>query len=60
MIQETFSNLRNDTPQETYSFTHEEILEMKQFIEENGYGNTKSDDGLTRFYNQFLAPNKVQ
>ena len=60
VIQETFANLRNDTPQETYSFTHEEILEMKQFIEENGYGNTKSDDALTRFYHQFLAPNKVQ
>ena len=60
VIQETFANLRNDTPQETYYFTHEQILEMKQFIEENGYGNTKSDDGLIRFYNQFLAPNKVQ
>ena len=34
--------------------------EMKQFIDDNGFGNTKSDDALTRFYNQFMAPNKVE
>ena len=57
-IQEAFSNLNNDTPEESYYFTHETVLEMKQFIEENGFGNLQSADALTRFYNEFMAPNK--
>lgn len=49
-LQEAFSNLNKNTPQERYVFTHETILEMKQFIEENGFANTKSEDALARFY----------
>ncbi len=57
VLQQAFDNLKNDTPEETYYFTHEEILEMKQFIDENGFGNTQSEDALNRFYDQFMAPN---
>ncbi len=57
-LQETFSNLNNNTPQERYGFTHETILEMKQFIEENGFANTKSEDALARFYYRFMKPNE--
>ena len=54
VLQGIFSNLRNDTPQRTYSFTHEDILEMKQFVEEYGAENSRSEDALRIFYNQFM------
>lgn len=57
-LQEAFSNLNKNTPQERYVFTHETILEMKQFIEENGFANTKSEDALARFYYRFMEPNE--
>ena len=57
-LQEAFSNLNNNTPEERYVFTHETILEMKQFIEENGFANTKSEDALARFYYRFMEPNE--
>lgn len=60
VLEEAFANLRNDTPEETYYFTHETVLEMKAFINENGFGDTESADGLLRFYNRFLAPNRVE
>lgn len=59
-IQEAFDNLRNDTPQEVYHFTHEQILEMKEFVEEHGFGNSKDPDALTRFYDEFMAPNRAE
>ena len=59
-LQTAFANSRNGTAEEVYEFSHEDILAMKQFIDDNGFGNTRSDDALTRFYNQFMAPNKVE
>ena len=59
-LQTAFANSRNGSAEEVYEFSHEDILAMKQFIDDNGFGNTRSDDALTRFYNQFMAPNKVE
>ena len=59
-LQTAFTNSRNGTAEEVYEFSHEDILDMKQFIDDNGFGNTKSDDALTRFYDRFMAPNKVE
>lgn len=59
-LQTAFANSRNGTAEEVYEFSHEDILDMKQFIDDNGFGNTRSDNALTRFYNQFMAPNKVE
>ena len=59
-LQTAFTNSRNGTAEEVYEFSHEDILAMKQFIDENGFGNTESDDALTRFYDRFMAPNKVE
>lgn len=52
-----FSNEKNATPQETYVFQHEDILNMQEFIKENGVCNEKSEDAKVRFYQQFMAPN---
>lgn len=58
-IQTAFDNLKNDTPLQTYYFTHEDILEMKNYMDENGMGNTKQEDVLQQFYHQFLVSNQV-
>ena len=60
VIQSAFDNLRNDTPEMVFEFTHEDILEMKEFVQVNGIGNTKYDDALQRFYDQFMAPNRTK
>lgn len=54
---EAFENSKNNTPIQTYSFTREEVLQMQEFVQANGVGNTQREDALTIFYNQFLAPN---
>lgn len=53
-ITKSFDNLNNNTPEQTYHFTHEQVLEMKQFIRDNGIGNTQSPEALSRFYDQFM------
>ena len=54
VLESSLEHLKDDTPQQTYSFTYEEILRMKEFIDQNGLGNTESDDALQRFYDRFM------
>lgn len=56
-IGRAFKNLENDTPIKSYTFTHEDVLEMKKFVERNGIGNSQSEDALSRFYEQFMRNN---
>lgn len=58
-LQESFSNLKNNTPEQTYYFPREVILEMQQYVAEKGLGNVKSDDALQLFYERFMAPARV-
>ena len=53
-LKQALENLKNDTPVKSYSFTHEQVLEMKEFIETNGIGNSQNPDALSRFYEQFM------
>ncbi|MDD6058495.1 MAG: InlB B-repeat-containing protein [Clostridiales bacterium] len=59
-IQEAFDNLRNNTPEMVFYFKYEDILKMKEFVDVNGVGTTKSEDALLRFYDEFMAPNRVR
>ena len=59
-LQKEFDNLKNDTPEDEFLIPHETILEMKQYIQDHGIGNSKEPDALTEFYNRFMAPNKVR
>ena len=59
-LQKAFDNLKNDTPEDEFLIPHETILEMKQYIQDHGIGNSKEPDALTEFYNRFMAPNKVE
>ena len=54
ILRSALENLENDTSEKTYHFTHEDILNMKQFIKDNGVGNSRSADALTRFYEMFM------
>ena len=58
-LQKAFDNLKNDTPEDEFLIPHETILEMKQYVQEHGIGNSKEPGALTEFYNRFMAPNKV-
>ena len=59
-LQRAFDNLKNDTPEDEFLIPHETILEMKQYVQEHGIGNSKEPGALTEFYNRFMAPNKVE
>ena len=59
-LQRAFDNLKNDTPEDEYLIPHETILEMKQYVQDHGIGNSKEPGALTEFYNRFMAPNKVR
>ena len=59
-LQNAFNNLKNDTPEDEFLIPHETILEMKQYVQEHGIGNSKEPGALTEFYNRFMAPNKVE
>lgn len=54
ILRSALENLENDTSEKTYHFTHEDILNMKQFIKDNGVGNSRSADALTRFYDTYM------
>ena len=54
VLESAFANSRNNTPLVGYEFTYEQIWQMKEFMENNGVGNSKSGDALQRFYEQFM------
>lgn len=41
-------------PQAVYTFSHEDVLAVQKFIEENSIGNTKDKTALSRFVEMFL------
>ena len=56
VIKDAFANLKHDTPEVSYYSTHEQNLEMKKYIEEHGFGNSKEPDALKNFYERFMFP----
>ena len=57
-IKEAFANLKNNTPEASYYSTHEQNLQMKDYIEQHGFGNSKEPDALKNFYEKFMEPYK--
>lgn len=60
VIQKAFENAANDTPVQRYTFSHEEILEMKEYVKMHGVGNSKEGDALQKFYNIFMEANEEE
>lgn len=56
-LQTAFDNLNNDTPVQTYYFTRDVVLQMQDYVDAHGVGNTREPDALQNFYDQFMAPN---
>lgn len=59
-LTEAFENLKNDTPIESYHSTYEENLEMREYIDEHGFGNSKEPDALRGFYDRFMVDNRTE
>ena len=55
MIEQAFENSTNNTPVINLSFSVEEIQKMKDFICQNGVGNSKNPEATQLFYELFLA-----
>ena len=53
-LRAAFDNLENDTPVQTYSFTHEEMLAMREHMLKAGNGT----ESLQDFYDHFLETNR--
>ncbi|MBR5317204.1 MAG: S8 family serine peptidase [Lachnospiraceae bacterium] len=55
VIEQAFENSTNNTPVINLSFSVEEIQKMKDFICQNGVGNSKNPEATQLFYELFLA-----
>lgn len=53
VIEKTFDNLENNTPEQVWYFTHEQVLEVQRYIDKNGLGNSRRKDALQEFYDTF-------
>lgn len=60
VLRNAFANIKNDAPAVTYHFTHDQILEMKRYVEEHGVGHSKEPNALRGFYDRFVAPGQIQ
>ena len=47
-LQKAFDNLKNDTPEDEFLIPHETILEMKQYVQDHGIGNSKEPGAIDR------------
>ena len=52
-IMGAFSNLKNNTPQETWVFQGDVVLDVKDYIKANGFAKRKSPTALSNFYDTF-------
>lgn len=52
-IQKPGSGTWKTPPQESWSFTHEQVLAVHDYVTQNGIGNSKSNTALKGFRNQF-------
>lgn len=54
VLQSAFDNLKNDTSEQVYIFTQEQISDIKEYVNENGVGNSKNPAALQMFYEEFM------
>lgn len=46
-------SVSRDHTYQTWKFTHEDVLRVKQYIQDNGVGNSRSNTALSEFYQEF-------
>lgn len=52
-IYQGFENEENNTPEEVWEFSHQDILDIQDFIDTNGLGDMKVEGTLDKFFDQF-------
>lgn len=60
VLERAFENLRNDMPRQTCLFSHEAVLEMKEYMKMHGLENGGETGMLKDFYARFVVPNLVK
>ncbi len=55
IIEEAFDNLENETWDYTWYFTHEQVLETQDWIEEHGFGDSEEEGALKEYFNKYKA-----
>ena len=56
VLEQTFENQKNKTPEKTYQFDHDTVLEMQKFWNTGVTGNFMDAGKLLQFYDRFLQP----
>ena len=59
-ITNAFDNLRNDTPEMSFYLTHEDVLEIQEYVREHGLGNSEEADALSNFWDEILGPAQIK
>lgn len=62
VIEEAFSNLASENWEFTWRFTHEQVLETQDYIEEHGFGDSIEKGALMNYYNKYkgnIGTNKL-
>lgn len=62
VIEEAFSNLESENWEFTWRFTHEQVLETQDYIEEHGFGDSIEKGALMNYYNKYkgnIGTNKL-
>lgn len=52
-ILDCFERAKTDNPEEIWYFTYQDILDVQQFVADNGIGKTQDETALQRFYDTF-------
>ena len=55
-ITDAFDNLKNDTPEMSFYLTHEDVLEIQEYVREHGLGNSQEADGLANCWDDIIGP----
>lgn len=62
VIEDAFSNLASENWEFTWRFTHEQVLETQDYIEEHGFGDSIEKGALMNYYNKYkgnIGTNKL-
>ena len=54
-IEDAFDNLENDTPEYSWKFTHEQVLETQEYVETYGISTSEHADALKNYFNKYKA-----
>lgn len=54
-IEEAFDNQENETPEYSWKFTHEQVLETQEYVETYGISTSEHQDALWNYFNKYKA-----